>query len=77
MKLDSNKILIAKSAKKHSLRLKNKEMKLDLNKILVATVFVREIAEKLEYDHSDTLDQLLDEVDTLAVNSLDYVEDDE
>ena len=52
-------------------------MKLDLNKILVATVFVREVAEKLEYDNSGTLDQLLDEVDTLAVNSLDYVEDDE
>ena len=45
-------------------------MKLDLNKILVATVFVREVAEELKYEHSDTLDQLLDEVDTLVLNTL-------
>ena len=46
-------------------------MILDLNKILVATDFIKEVAEKLEYPHSDTLAQLLDEVDTEAVNQLD------
>ena len=46
-------------------------MKLDLNKILVATDYIKGVAEELGYPHSDTLAQLLDEVDTEAVNTLD------
>ena len=46
-------------------------MILDLNKILVATDFIKEVAEKLEYPHSDTLAHMLDEVDTEAMNTLD------
>jgi len=46
------------------------KMKLDLNKILVATDFIKEVAEELGYDHSDTLAQLLDEIDTEAMNTL-------
>ena len=45
-------------------------MKLDLNSILVATDFIKEVAKELGYPHSDTLAQLLDEVDTEAVNTL-------
>ena len=51
--------------------LENKNMKLDLNKILVATDYIKGVAEELGYPHSDTLAQLLDEVDTEAVNTLD------
>ena len=50
-------------------------MKLDLNKILVATDFIQEVAEELGYDNSGTLAQLLDEVDTLAMARLE--DDDE
>ena len=46
-------------------------MKLDLDKILNATDFIQEIAEEVGYDNTDTLAQLLDEVDTLALNTLD------
>ena len=45
-------------------------MELDLNKILVTTDYIKEVAEKLGYDHSDTLAQLLDEIDTEAMNTL-------
>ena len=41
-----------------------------LNKILIATDFIQESAEELGYEHSGTLGQLLDEVDTLAMNTL-------
>ena len=50
-------------------------MKLDLNKILIATDFIQESAEELEYEHSGTLGQLLDEVDALAMATLEEVED--
>ena len=49
--------------------------KLDLNKILVATDFIQETAEELGYDNSGTLAQLLDEVDTLAMNTLEEEDD--
>ena len=49
-------------------------MTLDLNKILIATDFVQESAEKLGYEHSGTLGQLLDEVDALAMNTLEEEE---
>ena len=45
-------------------------MKIDLHKILVSTSYVKYVAEELEYPHLDTLAQLLDEVDTEAVNTL-------
>ena len=45
-------------------------MKIDLHKILVSTSYVKAVAEELEYDHLGNLEQLLDEVDTLAVNTL-------
>ena len=45
-------------------------MELDLNKIIIATDFVKESAEELGYEHSGTLGQLLDEVDALAMNTL-------
>ena len=50
-------------------------MKLDLNKILTATDFIQESAEELGYDNTGTLAQLLDEIDALAMSTLD--EDDE
>ena len=45
-------------------------MKLDLTKILVITNYIKEVAEELGYDNLETLAQLLDEVDTLAMNTL-------
>jgi hypothetical protein len=45
-----------------------------LNKILIATDFIQESAEKLGYDYLDTLGQLLDEVDSLAMNKLEEEE---
>ena len=45
-------------------------MKLDINKILVCTSYIKTVAEELNYPHSDSLSQLLDEVDTEAVNTL-------
>jgi len=45
-------------------------MKLDINKILVCTSYIKAVAEELNYPHSDALSQLLDEVDTEAVNTL-------
>ena len=48
--------------------------KLDLNKILIATDFVQESAEALGYEMLDTLGQLLDEVDALAMNTLEEEE---
>ena len=48
--------------------------KLDLNKILIATDFVQESAEALGYEMLDTLGQLLDEVDSLAMNTLEEEE---
>tara|TARA_R100000458_G_scaffold3682_1_gene2997 strand:+ start:423 stop:575 length:153 start_codon:yes stop_codon:yes gene_type:complete len=45
-------------------------MKLDLNKILVTTDYLQEVAEELGYENSGTLAQLLDEIDTLAMNTL-------
>ena len=62
------KYTIAKEAKEHALRLKNKEMKRNLNKILVATDFIKEIAKELNYDMYDMLEQCLDEVNSLAIN---------
>ena len=49
-------------------------MTLDLNKILIATDFVQESAEALGYEMLDTLGQLLDEVDALAMNTLEEEE---
>ena len=48
--------------------------KLDLNKILIATDFVQESAEALGYEMLDTLGQLLDEVDSLAMEKLEEEE---
>ena len=45
-------------------------MELDLTKILVCTSYIKDVAEELNYPHSDALSQLLDEVDTEAVNTL-------
>ena len=45
-------------------------MKLDLNKILVTTDYIQEAAEELGYDNTGTLAQLLDEIDALAMNTL-------
>lgn len=45
-------------------------MKLDLDKILNATDFIQDVAQELGYEHADTLRQLLDEVDTEAMNTL-------
>ena len=50
-------------------------MKLDLNKILVATDYIKEVAEELDkirsdYEMSDNLKELLDQLSTLAVNTL-------
>ena len=50
-------------------------MKLDLDKILNATDFIQEAAEELGYDNLGSLAQLLDEVDTLALNTLDEEDD--
>jgi len=49
-------------------------MELDLNKILIATTFIQESAEELGYEYLDTLGQLLDEVDSLAMNTLEEEE---
>ena len=49
--------------------------KLDLNKILIATDYIQESAEELGYEHSGTLGQLLDEVDALAMNTLEEEEE--
>jgi len=46
-------------------------MKLDLNKILIDTDFIKEVADQLDYEMSDNLKELLDELSTLAVNTLD------
>jgi len=46
-------------------------MKLDLNKILIDTDFIKEVADQLNYEMSDNLKELLDELSTLAVNTLD------
>ena len=51
-----------------------RNMKLDLNKILIATDFIQESAEELGYEYLDTLGQLLDEVDSLAMNTLEEEE---
>ena len=48
--------------------------KLDLNKILIATDFIQESAKELGYECLDTLGQLLDEVDSLAMNTLEEEE---
>ena len=45
-------------------------MKLDLNLILVCTNYIKDVAEELNYPHSEALSQLLDEVDTEAFNTL-------
>ena len=45
-------------------------MELDLNKIIIATDFVKESAEELGYEMVDTLEQLLDEVTSLAMEKL-------
>lgn len=52
-----------------------RNMKLDLNKILIATDFIQESAEELGYEYLDTLGQLLDEVDSLAMNTLEEEEE--
>ena len=49
-------------------------MKIDLHKILVCTSYIKNVAEELKYDHLSNLEQLLDEVDTLAVNTLEEEE---
>lgn len=46
-------------------------MKLDLNKIVVTTDYIKEVADELGYEMSDNLKELLDELSTLAVNTLD------
>lgn len=46
-------------------------MKLDLNKILIDTDFIKKVADQLDYEMSDNLKELLDELSTLAVNTLD------
>ena len=45
--------------------------KLDLNEILASTDFIKEVAELLDYEMSENLKELLDELGTLAVNTLD------
>ena len=45
-------------------------MKLDLDKILNATDFIQDVAQELGYEYTDTLRQLLDELDTEAMNTL-------
>ena len=45
-------------------------MKLDLNKILVTTDYIKEVADELGYEMSYNLKELLDELSTLAVNTL-------
>ena len=44
---------------------------MNLDKILKATSFINSVAQELGYEHSDTLEQLLDELDTEAINQLD------
>lgn len=43
-------------------------MKLDLNKILVCTSYVKQIAEQVEYENLGMLEQCLDELDTKVIN---------
>ena len=47
----------------------------ELNKILYATDFIQEKSKELGYDNSGTLSQLLDELDTLALNTLEEDDD--
>tara|TARA_R100001463_G_scaffold133341_1_gene194665 strand:- start:174 stop:329 length:156 start_codon:yes stop_codon:yes gene_type:complete len=49
-------------------------MKLDLNIQLVASDYIKRTAKELDYDQQDALAQLLDEVDTLAMNELEEEE---
>ena len=45
-------------------------MKLDLDKILNATDYIQDVAQELGYENADALRQLLDELDTKALNTL-------
>ena len=45
-------------------------MKLDLDKILNATDYIQDVAQELGYEYTDNLRQLLDELDTKAMNTL-------
>ena len=44
---------------------------LNLDKIVITTDYLKEVAEQLGYEMSDNLKELLDELSTLAVNTLD------
>lgn len=43
-------------------------MKLDLNKILSCTSYVKHVAEMIEYENLGMLEQCLDELDTKVIN---------
>ena len=43
-------------------------MKIDLNKILACTSYVKNMAELVEYENLGMLEQCLDELDTKIVN---------
>ena len=43
-------------------------MKLELTKILVCTNYVKQIAEQVDYENIDMLEQCLDELDTKVIN---------
>ena len=45
-------------------------MKLDLDKILNATDYIQDVAQELGYENAANLRQLLDELDTKAINTL-------
>ena len=43
-------------------------MKLDLNKILACTSYVKQVAEQIEYENLGMLEQCLDKLDTEVIN---------
>ena len=44
---------------------------LNLDKIVITTDYLKEVADELNYEMSDNLKEMLDELSTLAVNTLD------
>ena len=45
--------------------------KFDEEKVYVSTAYVMNFARKYDYEYCDTLEQLLDDIDTIACNQLD------